>query len=435
LENKSYEKLESEHRSQLLSLLNEEISQIHKEESKPGWTIWALFGGISTCIWLFINQIEKVTPNWNTISIMIITAAFLSLALKSLSKRIQKNIKVSKDNRYLPIKQIFEKSKQYIILFLLYLSIIYILIKRTLYDIEPWQLNVTYISITFYIIISIIGLLLTKTGELFVVPFDINSGGITNKKTSTTTSIIIVLITILEVVTVFIWSNYIWSKNLFTLYEFKISILICTIAILLLLTTSLKSPSHILNNLIELRRELILGVLPTEKIKKQMDFIFRGLKIEDYYSKETSEILTALQQYEKEIYFASQKVNLFYNKSLETVDINNEKKLTLDSLSESVLLHLINAANIMFSKIEITNKKLKRKGIIVKTFNKNENVEILNEISNTIYSSTTNYNDLVKNWHDILLKTNNKESSKKMIENLMSQVPKLSFDVETGNTK
>ncbi|MEL1254838.1 hypothetical protein AAEO57_13690 [Flavobacterium sp. DGU38] len=127
MKKKTTEDLVSEQRSQLLSFLNEEISQIEKEETKPGWTIWALFGGISTCIWLLINQIEKTAPNWNKISLMLIAIAFLGITFRIITKRLYRKNVSSENNRFLPLKQFFESSRLSMLLSLLYAIIIYTL--------------------------------------------------------------------------------------------------------------------------------------------------------------------------------------------------------------------------------------------------------------------------------------------------------------------
>ncbi|MEL1255990.1 hypothetical protein AAEO57_19525 [Flavobacterium sp. DGU38] len=306
------------------------------------------------------------------------------------------------------------------------------LINQTNYEIENWARYISCTSIIIFISFLFLGLVLSIIGGSFVVPHDISQNSFSNKKNSRFVSVITLLLISLDVINVFFWIDYIYSNQLFSLYEFKISLLFSAIAILLLLSASIKSPSRILNNLIELRRELILGVLPTENIKHQLDFIFRGLKIDDYYSEECSEILISLQQFDKEIYLASQKVNLFYIKSQDIDDIV-ERNLTQDALMESIMLHQINAAQIMFTQIEKVEKKLNRKIMLVRVYNKNSNTEKIKEIFETIDLSKLNYNDLVRKWYEILQEVNNQESSKKMILELMGTVPRLKFDIKTGN--
>lgn len=423
---------DQEQRSQLLSFLNEEISQIQKDEARPGWTVWALFGSTAACFWILINHIENQSPDWNTISIMLITFAFSSFALGNLLKQFTKNESLSRQNRFVSIKSIFERSKQSTGLVLVYVFFIFILLNRTTYTIKPWEKNVTFLSINCLVFVIILAILFTKTNDFFILPYDIRARKISNKKLSFFICFILITFKALQIASAFVWINYILSKNLFNLYEFKICLLIFAIAILLILITSLKMPLNITNNLIELRRELVLDVLPTENIKNQIDLILRGQKIEDYYTEETYQILNSLQQFEKELFLASQKVNLFYNENITKNNID-EPSFIQDPLIQLIMEHLINAAEIMFLNIELAEKKLTRKTLIIKMFNKDLADEKLNKISTSISLSATNYNNLVKNWYETLTKIHNHEFSKNMILELTTKVPKLKFDKETGN--
>lgn len=415
---------EAEERSQILLLLNEEISQIKSEESRPGWTVWALFGGLATCTWLLLNQIENQIPKWDVIKIMLIIITLSGYSLKALYGflTMEKN---TSDDRLISVSQIFSNSKMILIINLLWFLFIGYLVININILVANWQLFCTYFGIVFNIFFIFVGLILSTFN--FVMP--------RNQDRFSKNKIFIVFFLIFlmtGLVAAFMWIKYLLNLNLLLVFEFKITLLISTIALLISISFSLKSPAQSLDNLIELRRDLILGVLPTMQIKNQIDLILRGLSIQDYYSKDLSDMLASLQLLEKEIFLATQKISLY--KDNDSFKIQNEEKiLTQDSLRESIMKHLISAAKIKFSQIDITKKKLTKKRTNIKALNKKfTDREIISEVIEETLKNIDSYNLTVKNWYELLNKTIGKASAQNMIIELCHNVPKLKFNIETG---
>ncbi len=50
----------------LISLIDFEIERLDRSEKKPGWSKWAILGGIASCLWLLSSQIEIYNIDWNT---------------------------------------------------------------------------------------------------------------------------------------------------------------------------------------------------------------------------------------------------------------------------------------------------------------------------------------------------------------------------------
>lgn len=56
-----------------LSHLDFEISQISDEQTRNGWTKWALYGVIASCTWLFFDQIEKGNVAVESVALLVLT--------------------------------------------------------------------------------------------------------------------------------------------------------------------------------------------------------------------------------------------------------------------------------------------------------------------------------------------------------------------------
>lgn len=300
----------------------------------------------------------------------------------------------------------------------------------SLVAIPKWAINCTNISIGLTIFLLALTLLISF--------FDLVIPNIQKRFPKHTISIIFVLFYFgLGTAASIAWIDYLLKNDLFLILEFKISLLILVIAILIILSVSLKSSSQFLENLIEVRRDLILHTLPIDQIRNQTELILRGLSVQDYYSKDINEVLASLQLFDKELFQAIQKINLYQNNEIINLE-NKEKNLIQDALKESILRHLVIAAKIKFSQIDIAKKRLTKKRGFLKGFNKAlkkdfTDREIVSEVFDATIKNIGSFNDTVKVWYQLINKTIGHESAQNMILELCQNVPKLKYNIKTGD--
>lgn len=78
----------SEEFNRIIELLEFEITQIRTEESQPGWTTWALLGGLATTLWLFALEIENHGANLQTTLFLFLVFSLTLDTLKLLHRLI-----------------------------------------------------------------------------------------------------------------------------------------------------------------------------------------------------------------------------------------------------------------------------------------------------------------------------------------------------------
>src|SRR5687768_1148215 len=59
-----YETAPTEDVKRLLELIDFEINRIDAEESRPGWTRWALFASVASAFWLLTIELENNAFSW-----------------------------------------------------------------------------------------------------------------------------------------------------------------------------------------------------------------------------------------------------------------------------------------------------------------------------------------------------------------------------------
>jgi hypothetical protein len=74
-------------KSRFLDYLDTEIEQVQDEMSRPGWTRWAILGGLATISWLILQEWEKGLINYDYVSALWLAGVvffFASMSINSL---------------------------------------------------------------------------------------------------------------------------------------------------------------------------------------------------------------------------------------------------------------------------------------------------------------------------------------------------------------
>jgi hypothetical protein len=56
----------------IINVLDFEIDRRRSESHRPGWTKWALIGGIGTCGWLFFSELVDKTVSWSNVAVVFL---------------------------------------------------------------------------------------------------------------------------------------------------------------------------------------------------------------------------------------------------------------------------------------------------------------------------------------------------------------------------
>ena len=413
----------SNEKSQLLLLLNEEISVVNQRDKKPGWTIWALMAGLSTCTWLLINQFNEIEINWILVCTMLICLTLIFFLMKSFKIIFPSNFSNSNGDGLFSAKEIFSSSRFTFALISLWVGIIFYFAYEQKYLISNWKVAISLFFLGFIIVTNIFALI-ASTKSSIVLPLNSTTKAI--GKTRINMVIPKILIISLNIIAVYSWLEYVLQPGVFSIYEFKISLLITVIYLIIVLISSLGSESFLLNTLMNLRRELILDQLPVNQIKKNLELTLKGQKAHDYFKNEITQLINYQQLFEKHLHIASEKLKIFS-------DDKNLKPIIADSINQSILVEISSAANIILDDLKSLRKKTRFKIIWLETIirlEKNQNP--FEEFSNSLDTNIDTYNGFVKKWHSKMVKIKNIEYAASMIDELHKLSPKLNFNRTTA---
>lgn len=271
----------------ILNILYSERQRIKDISNKPGWSIWAIIGSISVCIWFLIELIFNNSINW----IYTIPIAFVLFnVLLTLSTIVLNTRKRKDNNRYKSFNEILSKEsiiQLILICVILCIELIFLIINSHLWSKTCWLLYIAKIGLSTYILNIAIALVI----YFIKIPNQ-------KKQNKKVTKLIILVYAIfwVGIITVFIYPVI---GNSVTQLEIKTSILISVIYILFVQLpfagNSNKSVSCI-DDLIDC--VLFEPNVEEAKIFKELEVIELGLKLPEYMQ----ETLSILQFYSQLLY-------------------------------------------------------------------------------------------------------------------------------------
>lgn len=410
----------SEEKSHLINLISEEIKKINDEEIRPGWTKWALIGGLAACLWLLLNQFE-VHFSWESVRHVLIDLTFIGLLFQMISSNFKGILVKSNSGRIMSFKEIVSNSRLRIFVSLVWVGLMFCFVLMETHSTRTISLGVLGVLGT----VMLLSLFLSNNTSMHFRT-DPVSGKLEKTSYSRGSNAFIALLFVSIFLISFLRVFEMFEQEVFEMNELKIGLLIFSIFLILLFLSSFDTKSDLLENLNDLRRDLILDNVPIEQIREQVDLALKGQKIDSFFNNEVSQLLNVSQTFSKEIFVVSEKVKLYSEKASEKDEFAEE------TLKESINQDLTSIAERFLSSTELMLKKLRRKAKMLKMQQVSFDSAIFSELLESIDERSTRYNDLVKTWFQTLEKYENLDSAKSMINNL-NTVPQLNFNPLDGS--
>lgn len=334
-------------KQELISAISKEIDFIQKNESRPGWTQWALLTAIAGLVWVLLKQIQQGSFDLNSISLLffigiiiwdtlIFFRAFFLKPKPSLPFKPNDSIK----NRFTsPLESSLERG--FNISFLVRTGLVVFLMFMI-----PVSLNIIlksiilfyYLFFSFFIIFSIFS-------DFFDIPIP--------KKIPNKLVIRIFVGIFVGICVVFIISIYLLIIGLecqsTCINNIQTSFILLGILYLTSLYISIIYSSDLL--LLALRnteRDLTFGYIDTESAKDQVDVILKGRKMNHL-----------LQEYVNDIIFLLEEKNEYEKKILLLLEgeLKKEDTLTTEDTIDKIAHYLDKIKDIRDVQLE---KKINR---------------------------------------------------------------------------
>ncbi len=255
---------------ELLNVLNSEKQRLSAAYTKPGWTVWAIIGSFSGCIWLLLGLFETNTFDYEGVIPLYLIFVNVGLFFSGYNVNNSKNSTVYKE-KYKGINEIINGGPSLLVLSILYF-ISLILLCSQLLIIEKWCIWFYGVLNSIYILFLIFAIIVAKLN----IPLPQKK----EKLNARIEFIARITFTILPIVPIII--TYHSYANL---VDVKYALLLFAITYLFNLFISSK-PSRDLSKIDELIGRVIYDENPNiEAIFKELEISVIGIKISGYFEK------------------------------------------------------------------------------------------------------------------------------------------------------
>lgn len=371
----------------LLSYLDSEITHIRSESQEPGWTKWAIMGGLGTAFWLLFDEIEKGIFSVENISALILVLSIAYDSLSFLLELINDDSSTLPSNRFFMANRLGRNRLPFILMLFRYVAIL-ALIYGFSQKINSNTTTIAYILNGYYILVYIIILILSFLK--FPIPSQLKEQNW--------------LFKIFSNLFYFTAIIYLISQYLLLVINLKISIsdirvtsLILGIFCLFYLVAKLSGHSPLLNSLIEIRRNLALGRLTANNAIEQTDIALAGLRVSDVLQDQISKILSIMDQNNVEIQEAVTKTTALENMISDKTDLTPDQINIAIAVMESIIPHMENVHKTYNEKLLPAIKPITWRVILIDKITKvpsKETIDVLEIILSAASSTNKNLNEL-----------------------------------------
>jgi hypothetical protein len=378
----------------LTELLDSEIVHIRSEYERPGWTRWALLGGIASTIWLIMDRVELSSFNVTNVSILFLAFSLLFYLFISLSTLLDSPRAGSRTgDRFRLTNRWFALSRSGILLFLAHIVVVIV----TAYSVQAYVL--WPFTVTIYVVYGLLALvlLLLFTLTYFPYPFSVRPG---SPITSTMFNLVLIVGSLAPAVAYL--HSVINSPNAANIDDFRIAALFIVLYYLSRTLVGLRGKTPILSSLVTTRRELLLGRIDIDIATQQIDIALAGLRVSDILHEDVRELLELRGAYSAEMCKASKKTKAMratikdITKSGEKPD---EQDLSIvESLADSIQSHVQKGSEIQ-DEIDQRLQRFDRKVIFLAHSSREAGpaiTEVLDQINAAAKEARHRFGEFVK---------------------------------------
>lgn len=336
-------------RELVLHALDKEIDSILSDRKRPGWTIWAILGGVATVVWLLFDVFEEKQISFKSVSILYLIFSMLleSVINFSLTLSTSETYSRKKSRRFFLSNQIFGSNRME--LFISLIRAISLLSIAVYYSNNVWWPKVFYVSLfnglaaLLFLMIIILGFLKLPMSSPLIKLYWYHS-----------------------LIHLFVLGISIWSLTGYyslisintTISEYRISGLLIAATYLIIMLSQGTQNSPILNSLYEIRRDLCFNKIDLNTAIYQIDIALAGMQFDDIVQEDVSDTLHLLDKINEEYQASLKKIEVVQSMlPKNTLELSNEQKVifqtVLESHSQSVknIDKLFKALDLRFEKI------------------------------------------------------------------------------------
>jgi hypothetical protein len=274
---------QSEESSRLVELLEFEITQIRSEESRPGWSTWALLGGLATIAWLFTFQIEADSLNLRNTLFVVLGLSLIYDSIAWVRMLIEGQGPSEPGRRFEFTNRVFSEGRCFM-LFEAGRSVAMMVIasafRPTLLALTVWS---TYLFYGGLLVMTLVGL------SVSYLRFPVPKGTISPRGTYSVVGTFLVL----AVLALYGVAGAIWGQHVSpTVHECRIAGLLAVGIIMVRLLARGRPRTPLLKALVDIRRALGLTQIDVESARRQTEIALAGMTVGDAFQVDVEELLS-----------------------------------------------------------------------------------------------------------------------------------------------
>jgi len=321
---------QSEEANRLIELLEFEIAQIRSEESRPGWSMWALLGGLATIAWLLTFQIEAGSPNPRNTVFIVLGLSVLHDSLRWVSLLIEGQAASKPARRLEFTHRMFSGGRNRIVLEIGW-SVAMIVIAAWFRPLLPTF--AVWAAWLFYGAFLLLMLVVLSFSYLKIpTPKEANP--------PRGAYIFFGALFVLGVVALFGLAGAIWGQDLSpTVNEFRVAGLLAVIIIIVRLLAQGQPRTPLLRTLVDIRRSLGLSKMDVESARRQAEIALAGMTVGEAVQDELGELLSLLEQSSVEIEASATELNAAKSAMPDDMVLSDDDKALLLAVLRSVEKH------------------------------------------------------------------------------------------------
>lgn len=348
---------QSEEVARLIELLEFEIAQIRSEESRPGWSMWALLGGLATIAWLLTFQIEAGSADLRNTLFVVLGLSLLYDSLLWVLLLIKGQGPSKSARRLESTHRVFSEGRNRMV-FEIGRSIAMIVIaagfRPSLSTSTVWAACLFYGAWLFLMLVGV-----SLSYLRFPTPKDASLSWVVY--------VVFGTLFVLGVLTLFGVAGVIWRQDISpTMNEVRIAGLLVGGTIMAGFLARGRPRTPLLGALVEIRRSLGLGSMDVESARRQIDIALAGMTVGDVLQEDITELLSYLQQTSTELESAASELESARSMVVEEgIEISEAKSTVLNAVMRSIMDH-VSDADAAFKKYDEGYKRIWRRFLVLK---------------------------------------------------------------------
>jgi phosphate/sulfate permease len=351
-------------RSEFINFLNSEIDNLRTEIQRPGWTKWAIIGGLAVLVWLLLQEIEAGAyslKNATGLLLVIWSAQYFYFFVKSCISPASSM--TTAKGRFLPNYLVSSNRVSIILLIGQQVFLIWVA-----YNFSEDVGNLA--TITSYLTFSLLLLfaLVTLIGGFTKIPVS------TSSATSKAGKVLGIIVAVPAAIVIWQYIRFIVASGAFSVFDLRFAFLVAAIVFLVSMLLVVKQHTLTLESLLNIRREFFLGRIDMDAAILYTDIALLGLRasdvLEEYVNKLLSLYREASVKYKE---FSSYMDELEKISDADEESLSDEQKARRHSIIEAQARTIKEAEEIIANKIIKAWRPLKWRIMMVLRFAADDN--------------------------------------------------------------